>query len=283
MPPEKISIKVVVLTKDSEVPIVSTLQLLRFYLATKVGIDPNLTVIDNCSGDRTIELVRSLGIKISEHLEPEAWSTIVKEALNIGKKDGVKTLVILDLKGGNDAEDAISLISRSIKEEDLFASAYILPLSNTGGIGCWALDRGLLTMMEGDFGQDVEKKMMDLASKAELEVENVSERFRLNSKKVRRRFLRSLLKFPIKTITYFFRSHPLTVLGGIGLSVLLVATGTGIYTIDYFYHYNTLNYFPAILTMALIMIGGFLMVAGLMLNALNVIVERLEAIKKWVR
>jgi hypothetical protein len=30
------------------------------------------------------------------------------------------------------------------------------------------------------------------------------------------------------------------------------------------------------------MIGGFFMVAGLMLNALNVLVERLEAMKKWV-
>jgi len=273
---------VVILSKDSEVQIVSTLQLLRFYLATKIGIDPNLTVIDNCSEDRTIELVSALKVRALVHRETENWSVIVKEALALGKKEGVRTLVILDLKGGNDAEDAISLISRSIKEEDLFASAYILPLSNTGGIGCWALDRGLLTMMDGDFGQDVEKKMMDLASKAELEVENVSERFRLNSKKVRRRFLRSFWKYPSKTITYFFRSHPLTVFGGLGLFVLLVATGAGIYTIDYFYKNNTLNYFPALLTVGLIMIGGFLMVAGLMLNALNVLVERLEAIKKWV-
>ncbi|MCU0799741.1 MAG: hypothetical protein MUC62_08745 [Candidatus Thermoplasmatota archaeon] len=282
MPPEKSSIMVVILSKDSEVQIVSTLQLLRFYLATKVGIDPKLTVIDNCSGDRTIELVRSLRIRILEHLDPEPWSAIVKEALTLGKEEGVRTLVILDLKGGNDAEDAISLISRSIKEEDLFASAYILPVSNTRGIGCWALDRGLLTKMDGDFGYDVEKKMMDLSSRGELEVENVSERFRLNSKKVRRNFIRSFWKYPTKTITYFFRSHPLTVFGGLGLFVLLVATGTGIYTIDYFYQYNTLNYFPAILTMALIMIGGFFMVAGLMLNALNVLVERVEAIKKWV-
>jgi hypothetical protein len=30
------------------------------------------------------------------------------------------------------------------------------------------------------------------------------------------------------------------------------------------------------------MIGGFFMVAGLMLNALNIIIEKLEAMKSWL-
>ena len=77
--------------------------------------------------------------------------------------------------------------------------------------------------------------------------------------------------------------HPLTFYGFVGMGILLTAMGSGFYTVDYFYEHGHLSYFPAFVTVALVMIGGFFMVAGLMLNSLIVLVERLEAMKKWAK
>ena len=63
--------------------------------------------------------------------------------------------------------------------------------------------------------------------------------------------------------------------------VLLFSLGSGFYTVDYFYKNQSLYYPTTFVTVILVMIAGFLLVAGLMLNALNMLVEKVRASKKW--
>jgi hypothetical protein len=278
----RIDINVIILAMDSEMTIGSIVLFIKYYLEKQVKIDPIITVIDNHSGDRTSEIARKNGASVVVLDDREEWRKIVKRALHLGRKSNSQTLVILDLTGGNDADDAISLISRSIKEDERFASAYIRPMKGNGAVGCWAIDKGLLGRIDGDVEMDVEKKLVELASNEQLEVFAINEKITLTSKRKRRKMFNLFKRSPLQTLAYIMKYHPLTFYGAVGMGILLTAIGSGFYTIDYFYKHNELNYFPAFLTVALVMIGGFFMVAGLMLNALNVLVERLEAMKKWV-
>jgi len=276
-------ITVLVLSMDSEMMIGSIITFIKYYLEKKVETDPKITVIDNCSKDRTRKIALAAGAKILKVKERVKWSDVVKKALEEGKKSKSQTIVLLDLTGGNDAEDAISLISRSIKEDERFASGYIRPTNGQGSIGCWAIDRGLIGIVGRELELDVENKLLDLASKQDLEVLSINERISLNSKRKRKNLLSVFKQSPLKTASAIVKYHPLTFYGSVGMGILLVALGSGYYTVDYFYKHGELSYFPAFVTVALVMIGGFFMVAGLMLNSLNVLVERLEAMKKWVR
>jgi hypothetical protein len=69
--------------------------------------------------------------------------------------------------------------------------------------------------------------------------------------------------------------------GSLGLISVMGAMATGFYTVDYFYRNQNLYYPTAFGAALLIMIGGFLLVAGLMLNAMNVVEDRVRAMKKW--
>jgi hypothetical protein len=283
MAPDRKNITVLILSMDSEMVVGSIVTFIKYYLEKEVGTKADITVIDNFSRDRTVKIAREAGANILKVKERVNWTDVVKKALEVGRQSRSQTIVILDLISGNDADDAISLISRSIKEDERFASAYIRPVKGTGSLGCWALDRGLIGMVGGDMEIDIEEKLMELARKQDLEILAINERISLNSKKKRSNMINLFKRSPLETISVLMRYHPLTFYGGVGLAILLLALGSGFYTVDYFYEHGHLSYFPAFVTVALVMIGGFFMVAGLMLNSLNVLVERLEAMKKWAR
>jgi len=272
----------IILTMESEMLIGSTVLFLKYYLYKRARIGFDLIVIDNCSKDRTLITAQKAGAEVLCLNERYEWREVVRTALDIGKESLARTIVILDLTGGNDAEDAISLISRSLKEDERFASGYIAPIKGPGSIGCWALDRGMLDIVDGGIEFDVEKKLMELATDEDMEILAVNERFLLNRKRQKREYFAMFRRSPLHALSALVRYHPLTFYGSIGLVMLLFALGSGFYTIDYFYAEGELNYFPAFTTVALVMIGGFFMVAGLMLNALNVLAERIEAMKKWL-
>jgi len=282
MKDERKDLTVIILAMEAEMTIGSIVLFIKYYLERQVKTESNIIVIDNSSRDRTPYVARKTGASVVRSKEHEEWSKVVKSALDIGRNCESQTIVILDLTGGNDADDAISLISRSLKEEERFASGYIRPMKGHGSVGCWAIDKGLLGKMGSEMELDVEKKLLELASREDLEIYAINEQITLTSKKKRRKMFSLFRRSPLDTISYFVKYHPLTFYGGVGMGILLSAIGSGFYTIDYFYKHNELNYFPAFVTVAMVMIGGFFMVAGLMLNALNVLVDRLEAMKKWV-
>ncbi|MGA1873942.1 MAG: hypothetical protein ACMUHY_09765 [Thermoplasmatota archaeon] len=283
MTPDRKEITVLILSMDSEVAIGSIVTFIKYYLEKKVETHPKIIVIDNNSKDRTRKIAVEAGAHVLKVKERVKWTDVVKKALEEGRNSNSQTIVILDLTGGNDAEDAISLISRSIKEDERFASGYIRPVNGHGSIGCWAIDKGLMGMVGGDMELDVEQKLVELASKQDLEVLAIKERISLNSKRKRKNLFNVFRRSPLETLSIIVKYHPLTFYGSVGMAILLVAIGSGFYTVDYFYDHGHLSYFPAFTTVALVMIGGFFMVAGLFLNSLNVLVERLEAMKKWVK
>ncbi len=279
---EKVSnIAVFLITQDSEMRLASDVLLLRYYLANEVKIKPNIVIFDNGSKDRTHELARELKLEVFRSKRKRIKQELVKKLLRVGGDRDFGTLIILDLQSGNTADDAISLISRSLMEKSRFASAYIRPIRGRSGIGCWAIDRGILKQMGSDPETDIKEKILELASKEDLELWAVSEEVSFQSKKTRRNLFELFKRSPIEVLSGLIRYHPLLFYGISGLLVLSLAILSGFYTVDYFYNHNQLNYFPAFITMALIMIGGFLMVAGLILNAWNVLIERLNAVSKW--
>jgi len=275
------NIAVFLITQDSEMRLASDVLLLRYYLANEVKIKPNIVIFDNGSKDRTHELARELKLEVFRSKRKRIKQELVKKLLRVGGDRDIGTLIILDLQSGNTADDAISLISRSLMEKSRFASAYIRPIRGRSGIGCWAIDRGILKQMGSDPETDIKEKILELASKEDLELWAVSEEVSFQSKKTRRNLFELFKRSPIEVLSGLIRYHPLLFYGISGLLVLSLAILSGFYTVDYFYKHNQLNYFPAFITMALIMIGGFLMVAGLILNAWNVLIERLNAVSKW--
>ncbi|MFW3145799.1 MAG: hypothetical protein ACMUIE_03190 [Thermoplasmatota archaeon] len=273
---------VLILGMNSELQIGSTVLALEYYLRERIKTNPNIMYLDNWSADRSKKIVKETGAKVLRMKEPTDWEEVAMTAMDLGKKSKADTIVILDLIGGNNADDAISLISKSISEEERFASAYIKPLEGRSGLGCWAIDKDLLGMVGGNIEMDIEKKLSELAHKENFEILAVDERVSIASKRQRRKLMKGFRRSPLEMLTFLMRHHPLTFYGSVGMGILLLAITSGFYTVDFFYENGYLNYFPAFMTVALVMIGGFFMVAGLMLNALNTLVERLEAMKKWV-
>ena len=281
MTSEKPRIRVLLIVQDYEMKLASDILLLRYFFQKELNGFADVVIVDNGSTDRTHEIARNLKVEVFRTREKRTKQEIVKKALRIGEAKDISTLLILDVQGGNTADDAISLIARSIEEGSRFASAYIRPEKERAGIGCWAIDKGILDKIGEGPGSDIQKKMIELASKDDLELWAISEEVSFTSKKTRKKFFKLFKGSPLDALTGLIRYHPLTFYGGVGLIILSLAIVSGFYTVDYFYEHKDLNYFPAFTTMALIMIGGFFMVAGLILNTYNVLVERIEAMSKW--
>ena len=278
---KKKTFKVVILTDNDEMAIASNALLLIHHIRKKLKRDLDIAVVDNNSSDRTLQVSLKTGIRVIRFNRKVMKKNIVKKALEIGRREKKDTLIILDLSGGNDAEDAISLITRSITEGDRFASAYVFPPKGGNSIGCWAIDRGLLDMMDGGSISNVESELVDVASREDLEVLSIKEMIETRSKKRNISFLKFLPRSPLGTITALVRYHPLLFYSMLGMATITSAFVGGLYTVNHFFKFGEVSYFPALITLFLFMIGGFMLVAGIILNALNVMVERLEAIKKF--
>ena len=276
------NIKIILITQDNEIDISSNLIILIFYLKKVVGIDPDITVIDNNSKDRTVKLIRNFGLDIYRYKVRKTRKVLVETAFNLAKQRNLDILIILDLAGGNTSDDAISLMARGIDEGSRFASAYIQPRKGDGYLGCWALNSQILYEMGPDIDMNLRKYLLEYASSENMEVLAIDELFSVNSKKQRNNMFNLFRRSPLEMISALVKYHPLLFYGMIGMTFLLVAIFSGIITINWFYTHHELNYMMSFLTVALVMIGGFFMVAGLMLNALNIIIEKLEAMKSWL-
>lgn len=277
----KPSIRVIIITQDSEMKLASDVLLLKYYLEKEARIKPDIVIVDNGSRDRTVDIVHDLKLELYKSRSRKIKKEIVNKVMMIGAEKEINTLIILDLQGGNTADDAISLIARSVKEGARFASAYISPPKEKAGIGCWAIDKGIFRQMGRGSEMDIQKRIIELATKEDLELWAISEEISLQKKKNRKKVFELFKGSPANSFMGLVRYHPLTIYGLLGLLILSVASITGFYTVDYFYRNNDINFFPAFLTAGLVMLGGFFMVAGLILNIMNILVERLEAMSRW--
>jgi hypothetical protein len=162
--------------------------------------------------------------------------------------------------------------------KERFDSGWIVPLRGSKTIGCLALNKKSLSHLY-KHGRDVHAYLQQKLRTPELVKTKYQEDVRGITKlkaKSEKRFRNGL-----EMLRHFRRRHSLKFYGGLGLIVVAFAITSGFYTVDYFYKHHNLYYPSAFLTVGLTMIGGFLMVAGLILNAMNVMVGKINSVKRW--
>ncbi|MFO8051845.1 MAG: hypothetical protein R6V01_09140 [Thermoplasmatota archaeon] len=272
-------VELLIIAHDREMTIASKILLIK-YLVRDI-CNPEITVVDNGSGDRTAKLARKCGSRVLRFSKRMDRSEIIERSVEIGRKRDPDILVTLDVKGENPAEDAASLIRQSLKQGDRFASAYVLPVRGDDSIGCWAMSREMLEKMTGRSGE-IASRLLEVARSESLELETINEHVEVLTKKRKRKRFHISRRGPLKRFTIARRNHPLMFYGFFGMITLLLSMGTGAYVVVFFYNEHNLHYLGALTTIVLVMISGFLLVAGLMLNAMNQLAEKLEAMKKWV-
>ena len=265
----------IILARDREVSIGSTIY------KVQNGIDSvsvAIVVFDNGSRDDTSIIASMAGARVVRYKYHHERSMIFKRAIEEASKVESRITVLLDTLGENTAEDAVSLANAALKKGKKFAYGYVEPDKGENTIGCLALDRNnILKLREKE--EDIELILLEIAHSQDLRQTRFTESIDLVTK--RKKEEKKEKKSFFEMFRVIRRQHPLKFYGALGVLTLIGALFFGFYTVDYFYRNQHLNYFPAFATVFLVMVSGFLMVAGLMLNALNLMVERIRALKKW--
>ena len=268
-----LKVAVVILARDMAYFIASTILKIRGEFSE---VDVSFTVVDNGSSDGTEWFAKKAGSKVIRYKKVMPRSVVVNKAVEVALKEDRGLYVLLDLMGGNSADDAISLLYAVMEKGDRFATGWISPKLGGDTIGCIALDRKNLEALSG---RDVQEYLLGLLRSRELEMSRKTEDVLEHGKMKRNKD-----RFdPVGVFRLMRRKHPLKFYGGIGMALMLLSIGSGFYTVDYFYENQNLYYPSAFLTVALVMIGGFMMVAGMMLNALTVITDKVRSERRWRR
>ncbi len=273
------SLTIVVLSRQREITIASTILLLRS--VTHEYLKTDIVVIDNGSTDRTVKLAARSGARVISYPHRIERGEVIGKALDIGKRVNTDLFLILDVMGGNTADDALQLLDTVKEKGDDFASAYIVPGKGEDTVGCWAVDRKLIKRISAT--GNLEDALFEMMKRNKLDYQKIKGKISTPPKRKKRvmKWLPSM--GPMELLRHVRRKHPLKFYGGIGMLILLSSLTTGFYSIGYFYTEQQLEYISAFLTVMLVMVGGFFLTAGLMLNSLRVLYERLEATVKWMR
>ncbi|MBN1390763.1 MAG: hypothetical protein JXA22_09000 [Candidatus Thermoplasmatota archaeon] len=277
MEDKKKEINVLVLAWNNEVTIASTI----FKVQNDIGpARVSVTVFDNGSTDDTSIISNMAGAQVVRYNTRHGRSVIFKRAVLEAQRTGSRITIILDLLGENTAEDAVMLAEEALAKGEEFQVEYVRPGKGNETVGCIALDRESVDMLARR-EEDVRDIFLEMAKSRGI----VSERFigsmetvarmRKEEKRIRNR--------PLIRLWKMVNNNPLKFYGGSGMIIFLVAMANGFYTINYFYIHQNLYYPTAFITVLLVMISGFLMVAGVMLNAMKIMVERVRALKTWER
>jgi len=272
------SIGVIILERGKESSIASTIYKLRIGIDEDLGIRSGIYVIDNGSYDETAYVANMAGAGMIRYKQRKDREVVINKAVGLAVEKGHELTVILDRMGGLYAEDALALINAAVEKGKEFATAYVVPTKGEKTIGCLAVDRNQLLKLK-DRGEEVSSYLLSLSGKEKLKKVTFRENVSFVTKKKQKN---NNGKKPILIrLRDFRRNHPLKFYGSLGLMVLLNAIGFGMYTIDHFYHHRNLYYPTSFATVFLVMVAGFLLVSGLMLNALTVMLEKVKATKKW--
>jgi glycosyltransferase involved in cell wall biosynthesis len=267
-----------ILARDVEITIASTIFKIKHYLKENVGGDIRFFLIDNGSSDETADLARRAGAKVIRYDTRQRRSVVIRKALQQAVDRPFDIYVMLDLAGGNSADDAVSLLQAALRTGSNFASGYVIPYKGSDTIGCLAMDRDNLKLLY-DRGESVTDFLIDLARSGDLKTHTLSEAAKEYTK--RKKTIRRRRTSFVRWFGEITREHPLKFYGVSGMLVLLLSLVSGFFTVDYLYKHQRLFYPTGFTTAALVMIAGFLLMAGLMMNALNVLVERVRASKRW--
>jgi glycosyltransferase involved in cell wall biosynthesis len=277
--PYRNDVGIIILERGKEVSIASTIFKLKYGIDENLDARTEIVVIDNGSEDETASLARMAGARVVRFKQRVGREKVIQKAVEVGIEKKHAITVFLDRMGGNYAEDAISLVSAALESGKDFASGYVVPTKGEDTIGCLALDHAQLKKLS-ERGEEVSSFLLEMARKQNLNKVVFNESVEVVSKKKKGEKNGNGGSFWQK-FTELRRGHPLKFYGGLGILTLLASLGSGFYTVDYFYKHQNLYYPTAFATALMVMIAGFLLVAGLMLNALTVMVNRIKSVKKW--
>ncbi len=272
------ALSVIIMADNDALIIGSTILKINLDLEKKLQNKISIVVIDNASADETWSIAQKAGATVFRYSRKQTKSVLMKKGIEYCIKNGRKINLFLDLEGGNDANDVISLADAALEKGEKFAIGFLLPAKKTDALGCIALDPNMLMQLSKK-GEYIHDFIYDLFRSNKFEITNIQQEIAKPTK----------MKFKIKSrgrkmreiFINLRRQHPLKFYGGLGVAVFTTGLASGFYTVDYFYKNQNLYYPTAFLSASLILISGFLMVEGLMLNALTVLVERIKAARRW--
>lgn len=273
----QVHVLVILLGRDREVSIGSTILKIRDKLENGFLIPTEVILIDNGSLDETPLIASMSGARVFKYPSRVDRNRIIKKGVSVGVDKNKDVTIILDLMGENSAEDVISLVKAALNKETEFASGYVLPESGIDTIGCLALDKVNLNLLAKK-EDNIQEFLLNMARSRSMDSTMFTEQIEVFSKKKKQK----KRKFrPGRWFKNFRRQHPLKFYGILGIITLISSLVFGFMSVDHFYKHQNVNYLYAVITVVLVMTSGFLLVAGMMLNALNMMVERVRSNKKW--
>jgi len=272
-----IRISIFIIAHDREKTIGSTILILK----KELDIEPKIFVVDNGSTDRTSEISTRLGATLIRYRVHQKRDIVIRKAIERGYEQDSDIVFFLDIAGGNTPDDVISLYFKGKRLKRKVALGYIQPYKGTDTIGCFAMDKKMMMNVLERRG-DIVEIIRDMESSSEFDKHKIYDTMEIKGKK-RKITNSSLSKRIKKKAKYFRRNHPLQFYGLMGSLFFLGSMLSTYYTVDYFYKNQHLAYLPAFITVVLVMISGFFFITGLMINAFNTLIERLERLNDWIR
>lgn len=274
-------------------------------LCAKKHVDKVL-VIDDGSRDRTGKLAELAGATVIRHDRNMGKGAALKTAFEYAIGTKVDILVCLDADGQHDPDDIPKLLqplllkradvvlgSRFIEEGNKSnvpkgrrVGQKVLDIVTTAGTKLKVTDTqsGFRAYARRTFdkfsfkerGICTESEMLIDAIENGMKVLEVPISCQYNipnpSKEGQYRHGMRVFNFALRSIR---ERHPLLFFGGGGFIALLVGLAFGLYTIDYYLQYRFVPFGPALITIALTLAGMFSIFAGLMLNAMYAMIQRI--------
>jgi hypothetical protein len=115
------------------------------------------------NGIQSIMGIDNIGVPDNKNKEEVLTSLFdQEETLEFGK------VIFFDTDSENPLFDISRLIDLISEEGDSFAIGYIPPFTRRSGIGCWALDRGIMKKVSEDENFDIRKNILSFAKNERL-------------------------------------------------------------------------------------------------------------------
>ncbi|MCK5774462.1 MAG: hypothetical protein KAH57_11790, partial [Thermoplasmata archaeon] len=143
----KVEILILILERNKEVSIASTIYKLKIGIDKDLGIRSNIIIFDNGSNDDSATLASLAGAWVIKYPHQVSKSALIKKSLEVGVSRKCGITVLLDRMGGNTAEDAISVAKVALERKKDFVSGYVVPETGSNNIGCLAVNPDVLNML----------------------------------------------------------------------------------------------------------------------------------------
>ncbi|MGA1822972.1 MAG: hypothetical protein ACMUIG_10650 [Thermoplasmatota archaeon] len=264
---------------NNEMLISSKIMLLRKYISNRFDFDHSICIIDNGSTDRTTDVAHDSGALVIKYKKRTGWDAIIDKAIKSAVEKKFDVLVIYDGNSTIDPVDVIQLIDSFLSSKNRsamgFISSDIEGSKESKDIECWIFDSSIFSKINIT-AKDIygENEAISIGQSLGLSVEKKETLKSREDKKPH--LLRLPLKSPWDLLKYYRKTYPLRFYGGLSGGFFLVALSAGIYEINHFVDTSNLDYVAFFIVLASGGIGLLLLSAGIIMNALNVLSEKVR-------